>query len=277
MGAGWPKPALVEPFTSFQAWDHGKASEVVCVFKDNEFDFGVDVDVVAALLEGDRKTAEAVEKIRINPGNFADGRKQDEDDVSFDSEADFLKPRDSIVEAFAPLVLKCKELNRAMRIGTNHGSLSARIMSYYGDSAAGMVASAVELADTCRKHDYHNFVFSMKASNPKVMIECYRLLVAHLAELGPDWNYPIHLGVTEAGEGEEGDDEQPEAGVLHEPWDGRRREQRWQGEAEREGEEGAGRALVKRGAEAEGNGDIWSGDREGKRAVDRRSTDRIHS
>merc|ERR1719171_2353758 len=148
------------------------------------------------------KTAEAVEKIRINPGNFADGRKQDEDDVSFDSEADFLKPRDSIVEAFAPLVLKCKELNRAMRIGTNHGSLAARILSFYGDSPRGMVESALEFADVCRALDYHNFVFSMKASNPVVMIQGYRLLAAEMYRL--DWDYPLHLGVTEAGEGEDG-------------------------------------------------------------------------
>ncbi len=148
------------------------------------------------------KTAEAVEKIRINPGNFADGRKQDEDDVSFDSEADFLKPRDSIVEAFAPLVLKCKELNRAMRIGTNHGSLAARILSFYGDSPRGMVESALEFADVCRALDYHNFVFSMKASNPVVMIQGYRLLAAEMYRLG--WDYPLHLGVTEAGEGEDG-------------------------------------------------------------------------
>merc|ERR1719243_579090 len=148
------------------------------------------------------KTAEAVEKIRINPGNFADGRKQDEDEVSFDSEADFLKPRDDIVKAFAPLVLKCKELNRAMRIGTNHGSLAARILSFYGDSPRGMVESALEFADVCRALDYHNFVFSMKASNPVVMIQGYRLLAAEMYRLG--WDYPLHLGVTEAGEGEDG-------------------------------------------------------------------------
>ena len=147
------------------------------------------------------KTAEAVEKIRINPGNFADGRKQDEDDVSFESEADY-KDRDSIVEAFAPLVLKCKELNRAMRIGTNHGSLAARILSFYGDTPRGMVESALEFADMCRALDYHNFVFSMKASNPVVMIQGYRLLAAEMYRLG--WDYPLHLGVAEAGEGEDG-------------------------------------------------------------------------
>jgi len=91
-----------------------------------------------------------------------------------------------------------------MRIGTNHGSLSDRIMNRFGDTPLGMVESALEFARIARQHDYHNFIFSMKSSNPKVMIECYRLLASRLDELGPDWNYPIHLGVTEAGEGEDG-------------------------------------------------------------------------
>src|SRR5947208_9553129 len=91
-----------------------------------------------------------------------------------------------------------------MRIVTNPGSLSDRIMNRYGDTPLGMVESALEFARIARDLDYHNFKFSMKSSNPKVMIECYRLLVARLDELGPDWNYPIHLGVTEAGEGEDG-------------------------------------------------------------------------
>jgi (E)-4-hydroxy-3-methylbut-2-enyl-diphosphate synthase len=91
-----------------------------------------------------------------------------------------------------------------MRIGTNHGSLSDRIMNRYGDTPLGMVESALEFARICRQRDFHNFKFSMKSSNPKVMIECYRLLVARLEQEGPDWNYPIHLGVTEAGEGEDG-------------------------------------------------------------------------
>ena len=107
-------------------------------------------------------------------------------------------------ERFAPLVKLCKELKRAMRIGTNHGSLSDRIMNRYGDTPLGMVESALEFARICRRHDFHNFKFSMKSSNPKVMIECYRLLVARLEQEGPDWNYPLHLGVTEAGEGEDG-------------------------------------------------------------------------
>jgi (E)-4-hydroxy-3-methylbut-2-enyl-diphosphate synthase len=98
----------------------------------------------------------------------------------------------------------CKELGRALRIGTNHGSLSDRIMNRFGDTPLGMVESALEFARIARKNDFHNFKFSMKSSNPKVMIECYRLLVARLEQEGPDWNYPIHLGVTEAGEGEDG-------------------------------------------------------------------------
>src|SRR5258708_17681021 len=91
-----------------------------------------------------------------------------------------------------------------MRIGTNHGSLSDRIMNRFGDTPAGMVESALEFARIARKYNYHNFVFSMKSSNPKVMINAYRLLAARLLELGPDWNYPLHLGVTEAGDGEDG-------------------------------------------------------------------------
>jgi len=148
------------------------------------------------------KTAEAVEKIRINPGNFADGRKEDESSKVYESDDDFLRDREYITEAFAPLVETCRELNRCMRIGTNHGSLSARILAFYGDSPRGMVESAIEFADICRALDFHNFVFSMKASNPVVMIQGYRLLAAEMYRLG--WDYPLHLGVTEAGEGEDG-------------------------------------------------------------------------
>ncbi len=142
-----------------------------------------------------------VEKVRINPGNYADRKKFATREYSDDQYAEEL---DRLEKAFSPLGLKCKELGRAMRIGTNHGSLSDRVMNRYGDTPAGMVESALEFARVCRSHSYHDFIFSMKASNPKVMIEAYRLLVARLAELGPDWNYPLHLGVTEAGEGEDG-------------------------------------------------------------------------
>mmetsp|Transcript_27884 Transcript_27884/g.81889 ORF Transcript_27884/g.81889 Transcript_27884/m.81889 type:complete len:756 (-) Transcript_27884:169-2436(-) len=145
--------------------------------------------------------ADAVEKIRINPGNFADGRKDFEEKV-YETEDDYVKEREYLVEAMLPLVEKCKSLNRAMRIGTNHGSLSSRVLSFYGDTPRGMVESAVEFADICRSQDYHNFVFSMKASNPLVMVQSYRLLAAEQYRLG--WDYPLHLGVTEAGEGEDG-------------------------------------------------------------------------
>ncbi len=142
-----------------------------------------------------------VEKIRINPGNYADSKKFAVKEYTDEAYAAELA---RIEERFTPLVLECKRLNRAMRIGTNHGSLSDRIMNRYGDSPLGMVESALEFARICRKNGFHNFVFSMKSSNPKVMIECYRLLTARLAKEGPDWNYPLHLGVTEAGEGEDG-------------------------------------------------------------------------
>jgi len=145
--------------------------------------------------------AEAVEKIRINPGNFADGRKDFEEKV-YESEEEYIKEREYLFNAMIPLVQKCKDLNRAMRIGTNHGSLSSRVLSFYGDTPRGMVESAIEFADICRSQDYHNFVFSMKASNPLVMVQSYRLLAAEQYRMG--WDYPLHLGVTEAGEGEDG-------------------------------------------------------------------------
>ncbi|KAG2452668.1 hypothetical protein HYH02_002901 [Chlamydomonas schloesseri] len=145
--------------------------------------------------------AEAFEKIRVNPGNFADGRKTF-DVINYDDPREFERERELIEETFTPLVLKCKELGRAIRIGTNHGSLSARILSFYGDTPRGMVESAFEFADVCRKHDYHNFVFSMKASNPLVMVQAYRLLAEE--QYKRNWDYPLHLGVTEAGEGEDG-------------------------------------------------------------------------
>ena len=142
-----------------------------------------------------------VEVVRINPGNYADKKKFA---VKEYTDAEYAAELKRIEEAFAPLVTECIRLKRALRIGTNHGSLSDRIMNRYGDTPLGMVESALEFARVCRKHDFHNFKFSMKSSNPKVMIECYRLLVARLEQEGPDWNYPTHLGVTEAGEGEDG-------------------------------------------------------------------------
>src|SRR4051812_34199293 len=151
--------------------------------------------------EAAMEAAKWVEMVRINPGNYADSKKfavKEYTDEQYQAE---LK---RIEEKFTPLVKLCIELGRALRIGTNHGSLSDRIMNRFGDSPLGMVESALEFARIARKNDFNNFKFSMKSSNPKVMIECYRLLVARLEQEGPDWNYPIHLGVTEAGEGEDG-------------------------------------------------------------------------
>ncbi|HEX3856044.1 MAG TPA: (E)-4-hydroxy-3-methylbut-2-enyl-diphosphate synthase, partial [Verrucomicrobiae bacterium] len=142
-----------------------------------------------------------VEVVRVNPGNYADSKKFATKEYTDEQYAAELK---RIEEKFAPLVLEAIKLKRCLRIGTNHGSLSDRIMNRYGDTPLGMVESALEFARICRQHDFHNFKFSMKSSNPKVMIECYRLLVARLEQEGADWNYPIHLGVTEAGEGEDG-------------------------------------------------------------------------
>jgi (E)-4-hydroxy-3-methylbut-2-enyl-diphosphate synthase len=146
------------------------------------------------------EAAKWVEKVRINPGNYADSKKfviREYSDEQYAAELNRIRER------FSPLVELCKTRGVAMRIGTNHGSLSDRILNRYGDTPLGMVESALEFARIARALDYHDFVFSMKASNPKVMIAAYRLLVARLNELGPDWNYPLHLGVTEAGEGED--------------------------------------------------------------------------
>lgn len=142
-----------------------------------------------------------VEKVRINPGNFADSKKFN---VREYSDQEYEAELERIRERFTPLVKRCQERGVAMRIGTNHGSLSDRIMNRFGDTPLGMVESALEFAQIARDLGYHNFVFSMKASNPKVMIAAYRLLVARLNEKGKEWCYPIHLGVTEAGEGEDG-------------------------------------------------------------------------
>ena len=147
------------------------------------------------------EAAKWVQKVRINPGNYADSKKFK---VKEYTDEEYAAELCRIRDRFSPLVQFCKENGVAMRIGTNHGSLSDRIMNRYGDTPLGMVESALEFARIARDLGYHDFVFSMKASNPKVMIQAYRLLVARLAELGPDWNYPIHLGVTEAGDGEDG-------------------------------------------------------------------------
>jgi (E)-4-hydroxy-3-methylbut-2-enyl-diphosphate synthase len=165
---------------------------------------GCNVPIVADIHFKPEAAMEAikwVEVVRVNPGNYADSKKFAVKEYNDEQYAAELK---RIEQKFTPLVLEARRLKRCLRIGTNHGSLSDRIMNRYGDTPLGMVESALEFARICRQHDFHNFKFSMKSSNPKVMIECYRLLVARLNELGPDWNYPLHLGVTEAGEGEDG-------------------------------------------------------------------------
>ena len=165
---------------------------------------GSNVPVVADIHFKPNAALEAVkwcEMVRVNPGNYADSKKFNIREYTDEQYADELA---RIEAEFAPLVEECKTRNRALRIGTNHGSLSDRIMNRYGDTPLGMVESALEFAHIARARDFHNFKFSMKSSNPKVMIECYRLLAARLAKLGSDWNYPLHLGVTEAGDGEDG-------------------------------------------------------------------------
>ena len=145
------------------------------------------------------KAVEHVEKIRINPGNFADKKKFA---VREYSDAEYHAELERLAAVFSPLVRRAKQLGVAMRIGTNHGSLSDRIMNRFGDSPEGMVASAIEFVRICEDLGYRDLVLSMKASNPAVVLEAYRLLVARMRTLGMD--YPLHLGVTEAGDGEDG-------------------------------------------------------------------------
>lgn len=144
--------------------------------------------------------AKIVEKVRINPGNYADKKRFEEIDYTDDA---YKKELARIREKFTPLVRICKQYGTAMRIGTNHGSLSDRILSRYGDTPLGMVESALEFLRICADHDYHNIVLSMKASNTQVMVQAYRLLVNKLDQEGFE-PYPLHLGVTEAGEAEDG-------------------------------------------------------------------------
>jgi (E)-4-hydroxy-3-methylbut-2-enyl-diphosphate synthase len=143
--------------------------------------------------------ARIVEKVRVNPGNYADKKKFDQIDYT---DAQYQGELERIYQKFAPLVKICKEYGTAMRIGTNHGSLSDRIMSRYGDTPQGMVESAMEFMRMCETLNYYNLVISMKSSNPQVMVQAYRLLVETMVAEG--MNYPLHLGVTEAGDGEDG-------------------------------------------------------------------------
>ena len=144
------------------------------------------------------EAAKYVDKVRINPGNYADNKKFA---VKEYTDSAYAQELERLHEVFTPIVLRCKELGRAMRIGTNHGSLSDRIMNRYGDTPHGMVESALEFIRIAESHNYHDICLSLKASNPKVMIEAYRLAVSKMHTHG--MNYPLHLGVTEAGDGED--------------------------------------------------------------------------
>jgi (E)-4-hydroxy-3-methylbut-2-enyl-diphosphate synthase len=163
---------------------------------------GFDVPLVADIHftpNAAEAAARIVEKVRVNPGNYIDRKKFqtiEYTDDAYQQELDILRER------FTPLVKICKEEGTAMRIGTNHGSLSDRIMSRFGDTPMGMVESALEFVRIAQDNDYHDIILSMKASNPLVMVEAYRLLVHQMMEAG--MNYPLHIGVTEAGEGEDG-------------------------------------------------------------------------
>lgn len=144
--------------------------------------------------------ARIVEKVRVNPGNYVDKKKFEQIDYT---DAEYAEEMERIRNRFTPLVSICKEYGTAMRIGTNHGSLSDRIMSRYGDTPMGMVESAMEFLRIARAETYHNIVLSMKSSNPQVMVQAYRLLIQQMeTEFGE--SYPLHLGVTEAGDGEDG-------------------------------------------------------------------------
>ncbi len=144
--------------------------------------------------------ARIVEKVRVNPGNYVDKKKFEQIEYT---DAEYAEEIERIRDRFTPLVKICKEHGTAMRIGTNHGSLSDRIMSRYGDTAMGMVESAMEFLRIARGEDYHQIILSMKSSNPQVMVQAYRLLVNHMMEEFGE-AYPLHLGVTEAGDGEDG-------------------------------------------------------------------------
>ena len=144
------------------------------------------------------EAVEHVEKVRVNPGNYADKKKFA---VREYTDAQYAEELDRLHEAFSPLVLRAKALGRALRIGSNHGSLSDRILNRFGDTPLGMVESALEFVRICESHGFRDLVLSMKSSNPKVMVEAYRLAARRMADEGMD--YPLHLGVTEAGEGED--------------------------------------------------------------------------
>ena len=162
---------------------------------------GISVPLVADihfLPQAAMEAVKHVEKVRVNPGNYADRKKFQ---IREYSDAQYEEELERLHESFSPLVVRCKELGRSMRIGTNHGSLSDRIMNRFGDTPRGMAESALEFVRIARSHNYHEIILSMKASNPRVMIQAYRLVVSLMSQ--EEMNYPLHLGVTEAGEGED--------------------------------------------------------------------------
>ncbi len=182
----------------------GKKEAIACrKIKDALVKRGCTIPIVADIHfypQAALEVIEYVDKVRINPGNFHDKRATfTKQDLSSEKYAAELY---RIEEIFSPLVIRCKELGKSIRIGVNHGSLSDRIMTRYGNTPEGMVQSALEYADICCKHDFHSLFFSMKASNPRIMMNAYRLLVDIMTERG--WTYPLHLGVTEAGSGTDG-------------------------------------------------------------------------
>jgi len=180
-----------------------KEAENLRLIKEGLRSRGCDVPLVADIHftpNAAELAAQIVEKVRVNPGNYADKKKFEEIEYTDETYNDELQ---RIKEKFTPLIEICKENGTAMRIGTNHGSLSDRIMSRYGDTPLGMVESALEFIRICEDNDYFDLVISMKSSNPQVMVQAYRLLVSKLNEEGLQ-QYPLHLGVTEAGEAEDG-------------------------------------------------------------------------
>ena len=180
-----------------------KEAENLQAIKDELHKRGYDTPLVADIHftpNAAEIAARIVEKVRVNPGNYVDKKKFEQIEYT---DAEYAEEIERIRERFTPLVLICKENGTAMRIGTNHGSLSDRIMSRYGDTANGMVESAMEFLRIARSKDYHNIILSMKSSNPLVMVHAYRLLIQHMMQEFGEC-YPLHLGVTEAGDGEDG-------------------------------------------------------------------------
>ena len=169
-----------------------RAAEALAPITREVREAGFDLPLVADihfLPQAAMEAVKHVDKVRINPGNYADRKKFQ---VREYSDSQYGEELERLHESFSPLVLRCKEFGRSMRIGTNHGSLSDRIMNRFGDTPRGMAESALEFVRIAREHNLHEIVLSMKASNPKVMIEAYRLVVALMND--EDMDYPLHLG-----------------------------------------------------------------------------------